>query len=185
MASRSRCVAPMTRTSTLRDRSLPTARTSPSCKTRRSFACIARVISPISSRKRVPPSATSKRPARVAEERRLEERLRDARAVLAHEGAAGAGAVGVDGSGDEFLARAALAHDEHGDVARRDAIDQAQQIAHRLAPPGDLVVGVPVLVRVAGELELRARRFELPLALAQEPLDPRSGALGPPRSEKR
>ena len=76
----------------------------------------------------MPPSATSKRPARVddapgegaahvPEEGRLEQRLGHAGAVLADEGALRAAAVGVDGAGDELLAGAALADDEHRDVA--------------------------------------------------------------------
>ena len=42
----------------------PTGRISPSCSTRSSFACSAGVVSAISSRKSVPPSATSKSPLR-------------------------------------------------------------------------------------------------------------------------
>ena len=87
--------------------------------------------------------------AHVAEERGLEQRLGDARAVLADEGAPAARPVGVDGAGDELLAGAALADDEHRDVARRHAVDQAEQLAHRLAPADDVVVGVARLVAVA------------------------------------
>jgi hypothetical protein len=57
-------VAAMTRTSTLSVRPPPTRSNSPSCRTRSSLAWKAGLISPISSRKRVPPSACSKRPLR-------------------------------------------------------------------------------------------------------------------------
>ena len=71
-------------------------------------------------------------------------------------------AVGVDGAGDELLAGAALADDEDGDVAAGDAVDEAQQLAHRLAAAGDLVVADSAFSRaVAGELELGARDVEL------------------------
>jgi hypothetical protein len=50
-------VAATTRTSTATLRALPTGRTSPSCSTRSSLTCSASGMSPISSRKIVPPSA--------------------------------------------------------------------------------------------------------------------------------
>ena len=54
-------VAATTRTSTNFVSLEPTGRTSPLSSTRRSLACIARGMSPISSRNRVPPSAASNR----------------------------------------------------------------------------------------------------------------------------
>ena len=54
----------MTRTSARRVRDDPTRSNSPSCSTRRSLPCISSGRSPISSRKSVPPSASSKRPWR-------------------------------------------------------------------------------------------------------------------------
>ena len=62
--SRSRWVAPMTRTSTRRTVSEPTGRISPSWSARKSLACMPRLISAISSRRSVPWCATSKSPAR-------------------------------------------------------------------------------------------------------------------------
>src|SRR5690606_38802289 len=61
-SSRSLFVAETRRTSTSRDFVSPSRRTSPSCSTRRSLTCSVAGISPISSRKSVPPDATSKRP---------------------------------------------------------------------------------------------------------------------------
>ena len=58
----SRCVAATTRTSIFCDLLSPTGRISLSWSTRRSLACSGSAISPISSRRIVPPSATAKRP---------------------------------------------------------------------------------------------------------------------------
>ncbi len=52
----------MTRTSTATGRLAPTGRTSPSCSTRSSLTWNAGEVSPISSRKMVPPSARWNRP---------------------------------------------------------------------------------------------------------------------------
>src|SRR5207245_1222894 len=57
-------VAAMTRTSTLIGWVPPTRKKVRSSSTRSSFTCVAGVISPTSSRKIVPPSASSKRPSR-------------------------------------------------------------------------------------------------------------------------
>ncbi|MNH21723.1 hypothetical protein D3C79_815460 [compost metagenome] len=61
---RSRCVATTMRTSTGWTRLAPTGVISRSCNTRRIFACVDSGMSPISSRNKVPPSASRKRPAR-------------------------------------------------------------------------------------------------------------------------
>ena len=55
-------LAQMSRTFTFTGVFPPTGRTSCSWSARRSFFCISRSISPISSRKSVPPSACSKNP---------------------------------------------------------------------------------------------------------------------------
>ena len=80
----------------------------------------------------MPPLAWTKRPvrcdlrvgeraARVAEELALEERVGNGRAVDRDEGAVLAAAAHVDRAGDELLAGAALAVDEHRGVALADA----------------------------------------------------------------
>ena len=100
----------------------PSGRTSPSCTTRRSFACSDSGRSSISSRKSVPPSArrsapgrasqrAGERAARVAEELALGERLRDRGAVDGDERAARPGAQLVDGPRDDLLAGAGLTLD--------------------------------------------------------------------------
>ena len=65
-SSKLRCVATTTRTFTLMGLSPPTRSTSPSSSTRNNFACIAKGMSPISSRNRVPPSACSNLPTCLA-----------------------------------------------------------------------------------------------------------------------
>src|SRR5262249_54185804 len=65
-ASRSRLVAAITCTSTRRPEVAPIRRTSFSSMTFRNLDCSGAVMWPISSRKMVPPSAVSKRPARAA-----------------------------------------------------------------------------------------------------------------------
>src|SRR4051812_40924866 len=60
---RSRFVAAMTRTSTFKVSVPPTRSNSRCCSARRSFTCVESGISPISSRKSVPPSASSNRPS--------------------------------------------------------------------------------------------------------------------------
>ena len=62
-ACRSRLVAASTRTSTFSVCSPPTRVNSPDCSTRSTLACADAIMSPISSRKMVPPSAISNRPA--------------------------------------------------------------------------------------------------------------------------
>ncbi|MNG00438.1 hypothetical protein D3C84_833740 [compost metagenome] len=65
MLSRFLWVAAMIRTSTLWVLLLPTRSKVRSCNTRSSLTCIGNGMSPISSRNRVPPLASSKRPARL------------------------------------------------------------------------------------------------------------------------
>ena len=84
-------MAAIRRTSTLIVRGAPSRSNSPVSRTRSSLACTSSGSSPISSRKSVPPSATSKRPRfadgpgegalLVAEQLALDERRRHGRAV--------------------------------------------------------------------------------------------------------
>ena len=100
----------------------PSRRNLRSCSTRRSFTCIIGDISPISSRKSVPSSATSSSPflfalgareraLHVPEELGLEQRLRQRAAVQRDERPIAPQRVEVDGARDPLLARARLAGD--------------------------------------------------------------------------
>src|SRR2546422_11195418 len=66
----------------------------------------------------------SERALLVAEQLRLEQRLGQRRAVHRDERAATPRRAPVDGAGDELLARAALALDEHGGGAVRHLFDE-------------------------------------------------------------
>ena len=63
---------------------------------------------------------TGERPFLVAEELRRDQLARNGRAVHAHEGAGATRRPPMDRAGDEFLARAGLASDQHGGVGRGD-----------------------------------------------------------------
>ena len=75
------------------------------------------------------------RPLGVAEQLALEQRVGDGRAILGEERPALAGAVSVNRPGDQLLARSAVATDQHGQVARRELLDQVEDLLHpRRAP---------------------------------------------------
>ena len=99
-------------------------------------------MSPISSRKSVPPCGlleetalgdvgAGEGAAHVSEEFALEQTLRDRRAVDRDERLRRAAAREVDGARDDFLAGAALAADQHARAAARDLADQREDLAHR------------------------------------------------------
>ena len=67
----------------------------------------------------------------VAEQLALDQRLRDRAAVHGHERRRLAPAELVQGLGDELLARAALALDQHARVRRCDALDDVEHGLHR------------------------------------------------------
>ncbi len=99
-------------------------------------------MSPISSRNRVPPWASSKlalpprhgageRAFLVAEQLRLEQRLGERRARHGDEGRGLARALGMDGAREQFLAGAALAEDQDRGLAARGAPGQIEHPVHR------------------------------------------------------
>ncbi len=69
--------------------------------------------------------------AHVAEQRALEQVVVEGGAVLHHERLLGARPVVVDGAGDELLAGAALAVDEHRRLAAHDLVEQLIDVLHR------------------------------------------------------
>ena len=138
------------RTSTGVSPRAPSARTSPSCSTRRSFTWKASVVSPISSRKSVPPWAATKWPGRarlapvnapriVTEELALEQRLGKRGAVDRHERAARAPAARVHRACDQLLARARLTEQEHRRVGALRLAHEVETRAHARALRDDSV----------------------------------------------
>src|SRR5690606_39173106 len=76
-------------------------------------------------------------PAHVAEELAFEQVLGDGAAVDGDERLFRPGAGFVDGAGDHFLAGAALAGDEDGDVGVLDAVDERENPSNRVAAADD------------------------------------------------
>ena len=99
-----------------------------STSTRRIFACVSLGMSAISSRKSVPPWASSSAPilrvalaALAAEQLDLHVFGRDRRGIDDDEGAVGAGRRVMDAARGQFLAGARRASDQHARIDRRDA----------------------------------------------------------------
>ena len=170
------------RTSTGRLFELPTGVTSPSCSTRSSFACMTTLMSPISSRKSVPPLAASKvpapvgdgageRPLHVAEHLALDQLGRHRGAVQLHERPLAARRERVDRAGDQLLARAPLAGDEHPGPRRAPPCRRAGRRAASLpsgrpcrsAPRPSAPPGPPRPLRAAGGEDAREHLVQ-PLA---------------------
>lgn len=76
----------------------------------------------------------------VPKERGLEQGLRQRAAVFPHESAVPAFAAPMKRAGDELLAGARLAEQQHGDVALRNAVGEAEQLLHGLALADDALV---------------------------------------------
>ena len=120
----------------------PTRSNSDSWSARRSFTCISTGTSPISSRKSVPPSASSKPPGLradragegaplVPEQLALDEVLRDGRAVHLDERLVAPRRAPVERLRDELLAGAALAGDEDRRGGVRHLPDDVVDGLHR------------------------------------------------------
>jgi hypothetical protein len=98
-------------------------------------------MSPISSRKSVPPSACSKRPTRalrageraafVTEELGFEQILGDRRRVDRDERAGRTRAVPVQRAGDQLLAGSGFAGDHYRRIRLRQPADRAEHFLHR------------------------------------------------------
>ena len=176
--SRSMLVAATKRTSTVRLSFSPTRRTSPDSSARSSFACRPFDSVPISSRKSVPPSACSMRPARAPaapvnaplawpKSSASSSDSVSAAQLTATNALDRARAAGVNRARGELLSRAGLAGDEHRPRRRGGAPDQILHLRHRAA--------------LADERVERRDRLNLPLQqvdLARElaPIDRRSDA---------
>ena len=141
MPSRSRLVAARMRTSTPMGSAPPTRSKVRSWRTRRSLTWVSGGISPISSRKRVPPSASSKRPWRRStapvKAPRSWPKSSDSRRVsgsaaqlTATKGLAAPGREAVEGPGHQLLAGAALAGDEDGGAGGGGERQGPEDLAH-------------------------------------------------------
>ena len=106
--------------------------------------------SPISSRKMVPPAGrleasplvphgAGEGPGDVAEQLALQHALGQGRAVDRHERPVGTRAEVVDRAGDQLLAGAAFAFDEHRGLGVGHLLDQPEDLLHRLALAHDVV----------------------------------------------
>ncbi len=85
----------------------------------------------------------------MAEEFGFEQRLGDGAAVEGHEAVLTPRAGLVEGAGNDLLARAGLAGDEHRGRARCDGFDHLAQVAHRLAAANHAGQAVALLELVA------------------------------------
>ena len=94
----------------------------------------------------------SKRAFHVAKERGLEQLRRHGAGVDGHEGLVAARRVGVDGLGDDLLARAALALNQNRRPAGRHLRHQVEDAQHALALAHDVREAVALL---EGALELK------------------------------
>ena len=88
----------------------------------------------------------------VAEEFALQQVLRQRSAIHGHEGLGPAQAVVMNRAGDQLLAGAAFAGDEHGGVGCRALRDQPVHLLHPRARPDHVVQAVP---GIHGELEIQ------------------------------
>ena len=124
--------------------------TTPSSSTRSTFACADGLMSPISSRKSVPPFACSNFPVRsaiapvndpfdVPEELALDQLTRNRRAVHLDERLRRARRQPVQRARDELLARSVLAGDQHARRRCGHALDLLDERANREGLADDLV----------------------------------------------
>jgi hypothetical protein len=87
----------------------------------------------------------------VAEQLRFQQRLRQCRAVDGDEGPAGAVRKVVHGAGDQLLAGARLAGDQHAGAHRRHALDQLEDARHRRRVADDAAADPLALARHLGD----------------------------------
>src|SRR3989344_2680800 len=155
-ASRSRCVAEMMRTSMGIDWLAPTGRTARSCSTRSSLTCRAGGMSPISSSNKVPPSAAWNSPLWLltasvkapltwpnsSDSSRASGMAPQLTATKGWRARAGA----MDGLGQQLLARAAIAQQQHTGVRLGHHVGLGQQVGHAVGTAHD--VGTPCFMGV-------------------------------------
>ena len=122
--------------------------------------------SPTSSRKMVPPDARSNRPGfwrsapvkapRSWPKSSLSIRPSGSAPQLTRiEGPCGPIGMAVQGGGDQFLAGAAFADDQHGGIGRGGQADRLEDLAHRGALADQLGLGVDAFVGRVGRVVTR------------------------------
>ena len=162
----------MTRTSTGRSSVAPRRRRRRSWSTRSSFTWRDKGISPISSRNRMPPPASSKRPRFMApgpregplleaEQLAFQQGFGQGAAVHGHEGPLGPVGIAVDEPGHHFLAGAAFAREQHRGVRAGDLADEGVDLPHDGAHAHQLP-------QVLGQWRLRLRGGQQALQHADE-----------------
>src|SRR5262245_1840951 len=178
----------MMRTSTRTDCVPPTGRISWSWSTRSSLLWSPSPMSPISSRKSVPPCARSKRPRfevwapvkapRTCPKSSLSSRPSGIAVQLIGTKGLSARAVEVEGLRDQLLARAALPGDEHVAAPVRHAPDQGEDLAHRRALADQLAERAGAVDRAPQAAVLLLERPPLEGALDREQHGLRLEGLG-------
>ncbi len=122
-------------------------------------------------------------PVLVAEELALDEVVGEGAQVHSEEGAALAGAGGVDGRGEELLARARLAVDEDGQVGGGEARGYAPRAIHGDALADDVLHGVLGHVAAAAVLEAEAGLYGAVVLVAPEGRHAALGGLEAPHRD--
>ncbi len=186
---RSRFVAAITRTSTFVSVWEPSRQNTPSWSTRSSFDCSSRGSSPISSRKIVPPSATSKRPNfRLSAPVKAPfsypnsslsiEAGRQGRTVHLDQRAIPAGTVLVNRPGHQFLAGARLAQDQDVGVGVGHLLDLLQGEPQRRTLANQLLEADGALDFLAEIDVFRGEPLAEPLHFRQRRANPTRPACG-------
>ena len=145
----------------------PTGLISPSWMVRRSFTCMDSGMLAISSRKRVPPSASWNTPGlllmapvnapfHVTEQLALQERLGQPAAVQGHEAPVLPRALGMNGARHQLLPGSALSLDQDVALGARQVLQQLEDLLHPGALADEVLVGVPPIQLLAQRLVLAA-----------------------------
>ena len=109
----------------------------------------------------------------MAEQLAFQQRLLQGGAVDGHQGPLAARAVVVQGAGDQFLAGAAGAADQHGGVGRRHLLDELHDLLHRPAGADQAIAGrfvgdlLDPLPFPAVELDLLERLLDVDFQLGE------------------
>src|SRR5450755_2022252 len=159
------------RTSKGISRSPPTGRALRSCNARNSLACIPSGMSPISSRKSVPPEAWTNRPARSERASVKAPRAWPKSSLSSNASGMAAQLIATNGpvlrapsrcsARAELLAGAALTGDEHRGVRVGDLREQRMQLLHRRAFADHLVEAMALGERLAQAAHLLPQRAVL------------------------